>query len=72
MSRLLSLIGLAVVASLGLAACHNNNGPGGMPGDEMPPMMYRAPALATRSPAAPTVCNSQSSGAAECSPVGSR
>ena len=71
MSRLLSLIGLAALASLGAAACHSS-GPGGMPGDEMPPMMYRAPSAATRSPAAPTACGSQASAGATCSPVESR
>lgn len=46
MSRLLSLIGLVVFASLGMAGCHSN-GPSGDPGDMggmgEPPMMYQAP-----------------------------
>jgi hypothetical protein len=72
MSRLLSLIGLAAFASLGLAACHGG-GASPMPQDPMGgPMMYQGPSPATRSPAAPTVCNSPSSGAAECAPMGSR
>jgi hypothetical protein len=72
MSRLLSLIGLVAFASLGLAACHGG-GPSEMPQDPMGgPMMYHAPAPATRSAAAPTVCNSRPSGAAECAPTGSR
>jgi hypothetical protein len=65
MSRLLSVIGLAVVASLGVAACHM----GGMGGD--PTKMHRVMPAATHSRAVPTVCNFQSP-AANCSRIESR
>jgi hypothetical protein len=72
MSRLVSLIGAVVVASISVAGCHSG-GPSGDPGDMgEPPMMYQVPSPANHAPAAPTACNSHSSQAAECSPVESR
>jgi hypothetical protein len=72
MSRLLSLIGLVVFASLGMAGCHGS-GPSGDPGDTMgePPMMFQVPTPANRAPAVPTACTSPSPAVA-CSPVESR
>ena len=66
MSRLLSVIGLAVLAGFAVAACHSSGPPGSDPGDMGPPMMYQAPSPASHSPATPTVCNPQSSGAVAC------
>lgn len=67
MSRSLFLVGFALVASLGVAACHSNGPPGGsqMP-DPMDPMnpMYRTHSAAT-------ACTPQAP-AATCSPVESR
>lgn len=70
MSRLLAIIGLTTLASLGVAGCHGS-GPSGDPGDMgEPPMMYQVPSPAARAPALPTACNAQS--AIACSPVESR
>jgi hypothetical protein len=76
MSRLLSVIGLAVVASLGVAACHSAGPPGSDPGDMGgmggdPTKMHRVMPAATHSRAVPTVCNFQSP-AANCSRIESR
>jgi hypothetical protein len=69
MSRSLSLMGLVVLASFGMAGCHSG-GPSGDPGDTMGgmggdgPMMYQAPTPST-------ACTSLSV-AAKCSPIESR
>jgi hypothetical protein len=64
MSRLLSVIGLAVLAGFGVAACHTSGPPGSDPGDMggmNDPKMHRViPPV--------TACNAQSS-PPTCSPV---
>lgn len=74
MSRVLSLMGLIVFASLGMAGCHGS-GPSGDPGDMggmgEPPMMFQAPTPANHAPAKVTACTSPSPAVA-CSSVESR